>query len=359
MGSDVERQIKHRMNQTAFLNEVGKICLREIPISLPEDDEVLIEIHRAGICGSDISYFTKGRTGVGAVTFPHILGHECAGIVVDCGKNVTAIQKGDRVAIEPGLPCGSCNRCLSGHYNLCPKLSFMSTAKKMKYSEGAFRKYVIRSATLVHKLPDAVSMEQGAMLEPLSVAIHAVRRSGIIAGQAAAILGSGPIALAILMVLHANGIRHVSMTDIQPDRLEKARLLGAENQFCTAQTEESEQRTLINRQSVHAVFDTTCNAQAINASLEWIDAGGCLVQVGVPSGRMELDLQTLFSKEVDIRPSFRYANTYAAAIDLVACGIAPVEQLITHRFPLGQVQQAMNLAAGRKEGVMKIMLCIS
>jgi len=151
---------------------------------------VLIKVKSVGICGSDISYFLKGSTGVGKIQFPHTLGHECSGTIVKTSEH-SKFKLGDRVTVEPGYPCHMCKHCLSGQYNLCENISFMSSAKKLPYSDGAFSEYIVRPEGSVFVIPDSMSYDQAALLEPISVGYHAVQRSGIKAGQRAAILGCG------------------------------------------------------------------------------------------------------------------------------------------------------------------------
>ncbi len=338
----------------AYLTARRQIELRPAPMPRPGPGEVLIRMKAVGVCGSDVSYFVNGRTGVGEIRFPHILGHECAGLVAQVGEGVDGLLPGDRVTTEPGYYCGVCDACTSGRYNLCRHMSFMGSAVADAYGEGALTQYTLRPAHLVFRLPDNASYEDGAMLEPFSVALHAARRAGLGPGDRAAILGSGPIGASLLLVLRAIGVHSVLMTDMLPSRLAKMQALGA-SRVCNVEGLTFAETAAL-ASNLDAVVDTTCAPQAVNASLHWLKKGGRLVQVGVPSGKAELDLQTLFNRGIDLKPSFRYANTYPALLSLLEAGTLSSQGLITHRFPFERTQEAFDLAASRAEGVMKIVI---
>ncbi|MDP2952871.1 MAG: NAD(P)-dependent alcohol dehydrogenase, partial [Chloroflexota bacterium] len=204
----------------------GKLDLRleHRPIPLPGPGQVLVRIVAVGICGSDVHFWKDGRIGTRVVERPMILGHECAGEVVALGEGVAAFQVGDRVALEPGIPCGFCPWCRTGRYNLCPQVRFLAAPP----TDGALAEYVAHPAALTYKLPAHLSYEEGALLEPLSVGLHAVERAGVRVGDRVLIAGAGPIGLVNLFAAKAHGASQVYLTDIRPHRLELACRLGAE-----------------------------------------------------------------------------------------------------------------------------------
>ncbi|NLF28650.1 MAG: alcohol dehydrogenase catalytic domain-containing protein [Clostridiales bacterium] len=340
----------------AFLTARERLEIFERPMPEVRAGEVLVRMKAVGVCGSDVSYFRTGRTGVGEVTFPHVLGHECAGVVEAVGPGVRDLGPGDRVAVEPGYFCGKCEQCTAGRYNLCARMSFMGSAVADAYGEGALCEYAVRPANLLYRLPAGVGFDEGALIEPLSVGLHAVRRAGISAGARAAILGCGPIAVSALMVMRALGVDVALMTDMIPDRLSLALSLGALRAADAGGLSPEALQGLLPEGSLDAVFDTTCSGDAINASLRWLRKGGSLVEIGVPSGKIALDMQALFVREVSLLSSFRYANTYPALISLLAAGKLPAAALISHRFPFREAQSALCLAASRGAGVMKVMI---
>lgn len=341
--------------KAAYLVAKSEVRIMEEMLPGLKEGQVLIRVHAVGICGSDVSYYTKGATGMGAIQYPHILGHECAGEVVEAGTGHNSLKPGDRVAVEPGVPCGACEYCRSGRYHLCESMAFMSSAVKKTGGEGGMAEYIIRPSDYVYRIPDSMSYEQAAMIEPLSVAMHAVERSGAKPGQNAAILGCGPIAGCLLLVLTAYGIGHVWMTDLVKERAAFMKQAGASGVFQTGGLGEEELKNLL-PEAVDVVFDTTCNERAVNASMHWIKKGGVVTLVGVPSEKKEIDIQTAFVRELSLITTFRYSNTYPAAISLIAAGRIRPEPLISHRFPLEDADFAMRTAAGRGSGVMKVML---
>lgn len=341
--------------KVAYLVAPSKIEIKDCEIPCIADNDVLIKVKSIGICGSDVSYYTKGSTGVGQITYPHVLGHECSGEIVEIGKNVSKLKKGDRVAVEPGVPCGKCEYCLNGKYNLCESLSFMSTAVVRKYGEGAMSDFIVRPADFVYTIPDNVSFDQAAMLEPISVALHAISRSHIKPGQSAAILGCGPIAGCILCVLKAYGIGYIAMTDLIDSRRLKMKKLGASEVFNVSNFGLNDMKKLISKQ-VDVVFDTTCNEDAINASFHWMKKGGTFVFVGVPAESKKIDIKTAFIKELTLQTTFRYANTYPRAIAMTAAGSLDPSLLVSHHFTLKEANKAMKLAAEKNSDVMKIVI---
>lgn len=231
----------------------------------------------------------------------------------------------------------------------------MSSAVKRPGGEGGMAEYIIRPAQYVYQIPDDMSYEQAALAEPVSVAFHAMRRSGIRPGQSAAILGCGPIAGCILLVLNACGISRVYMTDIDETRIRKMKDLGASETYLVKGLGPESLRTLL-PEEVDVVFDTTCQEDACNASLPWIKKGGVLTLVGVPVGYQRLDLQTLFVREQSVITTFRYANTYPSVLRMMEGGRLHPEVLVSHRYPFEKVGMAMEKAAAREPDVMKVMI---
>ncbi|RKU42419.1 hypothetical protein DL546_005645 [Coniochaeta pulveracea] len=191
----------------------------EAPVYAPQGGEVLLHIKATGVCGSDIHFWKTGRIGSLVVEGDCILGHEAAGVVLQCGPGVTDLKPGDRVAVEPGVPCGNCFLCLEGRYNLCEDVQF---AGVYPY-HGTLQRYKVHPAKWLHKLPDNVSYAEGALLEPLSVVLHGIKTAGLSLGQGAVICGAGPIGLIALAAARASGAHPLVITDLEPRRLGFAR----------------------------------------------------------------------------------------------------------------------------------------
>jgi len=346
----------HRTGKTmqAFvLYKPHDLRLEERPTPAINADQVLVHIRAVGVCGSDVHYWHSGRIGPVVVEKPMILGHECAAEVVEIGANVAHLRLGDRVALEPGVPCGRCDLCRAGQYNLCPDVVFLATPPV----DGAFCEYVAHKGTFAFKLPEGMSFEEGTMCEPLSVGIHAVRRAGIGLGDSVLITGAGPIGLLTLMAARAAGATTTIITDVQPNRLELARELGA---TATADVRSEGAlglvRDLTQGRGVDAVIECTGLSDPMLTGLEAAKSGGTVVWVGMTDDQYNIPAVKTIRKELDIKGIFRYRNTYLAAIDLIATGRAEVARLITHRFPLNRLQEAMEVAHTGRDGAVKVMV---
>jgi L-iditol 2-dehydrogenase len=339
--------------QAFVLRKPRDLRLEERPIPSINADQVLVRVRSVGVCGSDVHYWYSGRIGPVIVDRPMVLGHECAGEVVEVGADVSHLRQGDRVALEPGIPCGECDLCRTGQYNLCPEVVFFATPPV----DGTFCEYVAHEAASAFRLPDAVSYEEGAMCEPLSVGIHAVRRAGISLGDSVLITGAGPIGLASLMAARAAGATTAIITDLQSNRLKLAQGLGA---TATADVRTQDvpalARELTRGRGVDSAIDCTGASEAVLGGLESVRRGGTVVWVGTADDAYTIPSVNTIRRGLTIRGLFRYRNTYPAAIDLIATGEAPVSLLITHRFPLSQLPDAMEAARTGRDGAVKVVV---
>ena len=214
-------------NLTAILYKTGDIRLEQTDVPKPDPHQVLLKMDSVGICGSDVHYWTHGAIGDFIVRAPMVLGHEAAGVVTEVGEAVSHLKAGDRVAIEPGVPCRMCSLCKTGVYNLCPDMQFCATPPV----HGNLCKYYVHAADFCYKLPDSLSLEEGALMEPLAVGVHACRRAGVCIGKRVLICGAGPIGLVNLLTAKAMGASEVVITDIAENRLEVAKSLGADHVY--------------------------------------------------------------------------------------------------------------------------------
>src|SRR3954449_12177060 len=210
--------------QVSVLRKAGDIGVEEREVPTPGRGEVLVEIGSVGVCGSDVHYYEHGRIGRFVVDAPLVLGHEAGGVVVEVGPEVSTLQPGQRVSIEPGVPCRRCRQCLSGRYNLCPDVRFFATPPY----DGAFCQYVAMPAAFVYPVPDTVSDDAAGLLEPLSVGVWACRRAQVGPGSTVLVTGAGPIGLIAAQTARAFGADRVAVTDVSAHRLELAEQLGLE-----------------------------------------------------------------------------------------------------------------------------------
>jgi len=352
--------------KAAVMHGIRDVHIESLPVPEPCDDEVLIRIRRCGVCGSDMHYFTHGRVGGFVVRKPLILGHECAGTIEAVGSKVTNLAVGDRVVIEPGYTCRRCAFCRTGNYNLCPDVTFMATPPH----NGAFCEYVSWPADFVFHLPDEMSLEEGTLMEPMSVGIWAaIRRGRVAPGSSVAIFGSGPIGCCVLQAAKVAGATTLIATDLDPFRLDYARRFGATHVINAREEDPIARIDEIVKETpglfaacggVDIAFETAGSLAATQATLAAARRGGVAVLVGMPpEAIVELDIVSAAAKEIDIRGEFRYANCYPVAISLASSGRVKLESLVTHHYPLEKVAEALEFADKAKGESMKVMIDVA
>jgi len=344
-------------NLTAILHKTGDIRLEQRDVPEPDPEQVLLKMDSVGICGSDVHYWTHGAIGDFIVRAPMVLGHEAAGIVEKCGSNVTSLQVGDKVAIEPGVPCRLCTFCKTGVYNLCPDMQFCATPPV----HGNLARYYVHAADFCYKLPPNVSLEEGALMEPLAVGVHACRRAGVSLGKRVLICGAGPIGLVNLLTAQAMGASEVVITDIMENRLEVARNMGATHTYKagggkTAEEMSAEVESMLGGNKPDITIECSGVEDSIRFGIFSTKSGGCLVLVGLGKPEVRMPIVNAAVREVDIRGIFRYANCYPTAIAMVASGKVDVKPLITHRFQLEETLQAFETAKTGAGGAIKVMI---
>lgn len=340
--------------RTAVLVEPTEFELQDRDCPTPGPDDVLVAIRDVGICGSDVHYYEHGRIGDYVVEDPLVLGHESAGEVVDVGENVVGIEPGDRVALEPGVPCRCCAHCKRGDYHLCEDVVFMATPPH----DGAFAEYVIWPADYAYELPDSVSMTEGALCEPLSVGIHACRRGDVGIGDTVLVTGAGPIGLMIVEAVRAAGATDVVVTDVVPEKLEFARERGVDLAVNVSETDlEAAVDESTDGVGADVVIEASGAEPSIRSTLDVVRRGGTVVLVGLASeATVPIDVLELIDNEIDVHGSFRYKNTYDAAIDLLADGTVDVEGIVDFRSSLSSIDDAFQRATS--PDVIKGMISI-
>lgn len=307
---------------------------------------------------SDVHFWKDGAIGPMIVNSDHILGHESAGIVVAAHPSVQSLKPGDRVAIEPGMPCFACQPCLTGRYNGCEKMEFRSTPPV----PGLLRRYIKHPATWCHKLPETFTYEEGAMLEPLSVALAGVDRAGLKLGDAVLVAGAGPIGLVTAMCCRANGCEPVVITDIDESRLDFAtkvvpgvRTLKIERGLKPEELAQKVVKAMDNEEPAVAM-ECTGVESSIATAIQAVKFGGTVFVIGVGKNDVVIPFMRASTREVDLKFQYRYSNTWPRAIKLVKSGLIDVQKLISHRFKLENAVDAFKTAADPQTGAIKVQI---
>ncbi|MFC7205431.1 NAD(P)-dependent alcohol dehydrogenase [Haloferax namakaokahaiae] len=338
--------------KTAVLLEPETFELQDRPRPSAGPNDVLVAVRDVGICGSDVHYYEHGRIGDYVVENPLVLGHESAGEVVEVGENVTSLGVGDRVALEPGVPCRRCSHCKHGNYHLCEEVEFMATPPH----DGAFTEYVSWPADFAYKLPDTVSTTEGALCEPLSVGIHACRRGDVGTGDTVLVTGAGPIGLMIMEAARAAGAGDIIVTDVVDEKLSFARERGADLAVNVADGDlESAVEDFTDGVGADVVVEASGATPSIESTLDVVRRGGTVVLVGLASeATVPFDVLDIIDNELDVRGSFRYKNTYPVAIDLLADGVVDVAGIVEFESSLEDIDDAFQRA--REPNVIKGMV---
>ncbi len=333
----------------AFIPEAGKIEFRDMPLRDPEPQEVMIKVRTAAICGSDLHIF-KGKHP--SASLPVAVGHELAGEVVRVGSEVNEFAEGDRVTVEPLIACGSCHYCQRGEYHLCTNISF-----QYRKGQGAFAAYFYAPVNRTYKLPPSVSFEEGTLIEPLSVALHAVKKSGIRIGQSSAVIGAGAIGLLVAMLLDQLTGTKPFVADINDFRVQKAIDLGAHGIFI--RRGEDVKETIMSftaKLGVDQAFEAVGVEATLVQALEVIKKGGKVTLLGIfeePTPRIPINL--FVQREICLAGSQGYAWDFPDAINLVVLGRIQLSALITKRLPLDQLQKGFDLLCQPGNSQIKLL----
>ncbi|KAK4550538.1 hypothetical protein LTR36_000117 [Oleoguttula mirabilis] len=325
----------------------------------PGPDQCLIHVRATGICGSDVHFWKSGNIGDSVIKCNLGLGHESAGIVVKTGSNVSRLKVGDRVALECGIPCSkpTCDACRTGRYNACPEIIFYSSPPV----HGTLRRYHVHPEAWLHPLPDSISYEEGALLEPLSVALAGIERSGLRLGDALVICGAGPIGLVSLLAAHAASAAPIVITDLDENRLAMAKSLVPRVRTVQIQRSEDAKASANRikqalRQEAKLVIECTGVESSIHTGIYASRFGGSVFVIGVGKDFQQIPFMHASFREIDIRFLFRYRETYPKAIMLVSEGLIDLKPLVTHRFTLEQGKDAFEAASNPAAKAVKVQL---
>jgi L-iditol 2-dehydrogenase len=326
--------------QVLRLHNAGHLALHDEPIPQPGLGEALLRISAVGVCGSDLHWFSEAGIGDARLDHPLVLGHEVAGMV-ESGR-----LKGQRVAIDPAVSCHTCEFCLEGNPNFCTNLRFAGHG----HQDGAMQDFYCWPEECLHPLPDDLSEADGAMLEPLGVAIHAVDLAHLRPGMTAGVFGNGPIGLLILQMARLAGAVRLYATDLLPARLEAAEDFGAQQVYLADHLQEAAAILAETEgRGLDVVFEAAGENEAVEAAIACAKPGGTVILAGIPGeDRTAFSASIARRKGLTIKLVRRMKLTYPRAIDLVASGLVDVHSLVTHCYPLSDFQTAFETASQRK-----------
>lgn len=341
--------------RSVVLTDIGamKMVVADDP-KLERDTDVLLDINVVGVCGSDVHYYTTGRIGSQVVQHPFRVGHECSATVREVGSKVAGLKPGDLVAVDPAASCGECDQCNCGREHTCRNLTFLGTPGQ---GEGCLCDRIVMPAESCFPVPEGVTPEQAAIIEPLSIGVYSVQLSVPMQGARIAILGCGPIGLSVLMPAHVQGAERIYVTDKIDDRLRVAEQAGA---CWTGNPDKEDIVTTIAEQEpllLDAVFECCGEQDALDQALELLKPGGKLVIVGIPEvDRVSFTIDKLRRHEICVQNIRRQNGCVQAAIDLVASGDVDVDFMVTHRFPLERTKEAYDMVHNYEDGVVKALI---
>lgn len=349
------------VNSAVVLRKVGDIAIEERPIPVINDPHyVKIAIKATGICGSDIHYYRTGSIGKYVVESPMILGHESSGQVVEIGEQVTRVKVGDRVAIEPGVPNRYSDETKEGRYNLCPHMAFAATPP----IDGTLVRYYLSPEDFLVKLPDEVSFEEGACVEPLSVGVHSNKLAGVRFGSRVVVFGAGPVGLLTGAVAHAFGASEVIFVDIFQNKLDRSKDFGATHTVNSSNFRPEEMQKLADHiqqllggELADVVFECSGAESCIDAAVKSVKIGGTMVQIGMGKNYVNFPISEVSGKEIKLVGCFRYSfGDYRDAVALVALGKVNVKPLITHRFKFEDAGKAYDFNISHGAEVVKTII---
>jgi L-iditol 2-dehydrogenase len=333
-------------NRAAVLYAVGDVRVEDRPVPVPGPREVLVEVRSVGVCGSDVHYYEHGRIADFVVREPMILGHEAAGVIVALGERADKHQIGQRVAMEPGVPCGSCHQCRVGRYNLCPYVRFFATPP----IDGAFATFVVIDEDFAHPVPDSLSDDAAALIEPFSVGLWACRKAGVQPGESVLVTGAGPIGLLAMQAARCAGAGELTITDVNPSRLELARKLGASRTLDVRSEPLADAGV-----QADVLLECSGNLTAVTEGFGSLLPAGRAVLVGMGGDDVPLPLGLIQARELIVTGTFRYANIYPAAIALAATGQVDLDSLVTGRYGLDDAEEALKASRSDPAAVKTVV----
>ncbi|KAJ5178493.1 uncharacterized protein N7500_001192 [Penicillium coprophilum] len=342
-------EVDQTANQAFVLHPGGTFAFEErSKPTLQSDRDVIVRVMATGLCGSDVHYWQHGRIGPYVVEGPITLGHESTGVVVESGSGVQGLAIGDRVVLEPGIACNTCNHCRNGRYNLCQAMRFAATPPY----DGTLATYYRLPAECCFKLPPHISLRDGTLIEPLSVAVHSCRLAGFMQDQSVIIFGAGPVGLLCCAVARAFGASTVVAVDVVPARLASAVKYGATHTYQmigeTAEKNAADLLATAGLDCADIALDATGAEPCLNCGILALAQGGTFIQVGLGKPNLSVPVGQICDKEIVFKGSFRYGpGDFKLAIGLLDSRRIRLDGLVTHEYSFSQAEEAFKNVAGR------------
>ncbi len=343
--------------KAALLTGPEKIEVRDVPApAIAKDDDVLLRTKLVGICGSDLHYFSSARVGDLDLRYPVRLGHECTAVVEAVGKSVTTLKRGDVVAVEPAVSCGTCDQCLAGRPHTCRHLRFMGSPGQL---DGALAEFLVMPERNCHPLPAGMDPSLGVVAEPLSIGLWAVALAGRVAVRSVAVLGAGPIGLSVLLGARIQGARAIFVTEKVKARISAAKEAGADWTGNPEKIDVAAEILRLEPLGLDIVFECCGKQEALDQAVRLLKPGGTLVVVGIPvEERVSFDSSKLRRKEIRIQSVRRQNGCLEKALGLLAGGTINADFMATHTFPLDRVQDAYETVFHYRDGVVKALVAV-
>ncbi len=341
--------------EALVIHSPGDLRVEDYPTPAVGPGQVRVRIRTGGICGSDLHYYQHGGFGAIRIQQPMVLGHEVAGVLDEVAPDVTHLALGDRIAVNPSHPCGQCRFCQLGLQNHCLDMRYFGSAMRMPHVQGAFRQEIVVGASQAYKLANGVSNAEGAMAEPLAVALHAVNRAGPLLGRKVLVTGCGPIGAMVIIAARRAGATVVVATDVMEQPLRKALKVGADEAINVAESPEGLAKYAVDKGQFDVLFEASGNERALRAAFDVLRPRGVLVQVGLSGSELTLPFNTVVAKEFDMRGAFRFHEEFGVAVDLINKGLVDLKPLISATLPYRDAGKAFALAADRSQS-MKVLL---
>ena len=341
--------------EALVIHAPGDLRVEEIETAALGLGQLQVRVRCGGICGSDLHYYQHGGFGTVRIQQPMVLGHEVAGVIEAVGADVAGFQPGERIAISPSRPCGLCRFCQQGLQNHCLDMRYYGSAMRNPHVQGAFRQQIVVETHQAYKLGDSVSDGEGSMAEPLSVALHAVRRAGPLLGRRVLVTGCGPIGALAIIAARRAGAAHIVATDVGALTLNKALKVGADEVINIAEEPDGLKRFSTDKGSFDVLLEASGNPRALVGAFDALRPRGVIVQLGLAGGEIQLPINTIVAKEFDLRGAFRFHEEFAVAVELLNKGLVDVKPLISATLSYRDSARAFALAADRSQA-MKVLL---